>query len=269
MNIGIVFVQMLGVALLSHIVFNTIQRVLEIELTFFMWVTIYLLCLYILVRSLRINDISPKDVFGDFSVKNVPWTTLICIKILLILFSWLSQSAGMPLISMVEPDVYKEVYAIYNEQADSTVINFNVIMMLIISFTLVPIVEEFLFRGYLLNKWGAKLGIGKAIIISSLLFAFLHFDILVFLAYFANGIFYSLVYLKTKKLIVPIILHSLTNLISSLSNFSPGLSIGSIEQLELAAIVNTIIYLILIPIIAFILFRFYKRHALTLPYPSK
>ncbi|GAA0370164.1 hypothetical protein GCM10008932_22160 [Alkalibacterium iburiense] len=39
-----------------------------------------------------------------------------------------------------------------------------------------PFVEEFFFRGILLNKWSERFGIKKAILFTSLLFMALHFN---------------------------------------------------------------------------------------------
>jgi hypothetical protein len=261
----VILLKILGLVLICSVIFNMIQRIIGIDLTFLMWATIYILSLYILLHSLRINDISVKKIMGELSLANVPWMALISIKIFLILFSWLSQSVWGPLVAIFYPEIYTEVFTSFLEEESVNTADFNM-MMLIISFTLAPIFEEFLFRGYLLNKWGAKIGILKAMVASSLLFAFLHFDILVLLAYFAIGVFYSLIYLKTKKLIVPIILHSLTNLISSVSVFFPSFNLTSVEALEHVVIVSAIIYIILIPTIVFILYSIYKRISISLPY---
>ena len=80
-----------------------------------------------------------------------------------------------------------------------------------------PIMEEFVFRkaifGMLIEKTG---GIGAAVI-SSLLFAFIHFDGFL-LVYSAMGFVFSWLYFKTKNIWTPILAHSLMNIIAVLAN---------------------------------------------------
>ncbi len=74
-----------------------------------------------------------------------------------------------------------------------------------------PIFEEYLFRGVLLQRWSQKWNVRKAIIVSSLIFAVLHADIL---GAFLYGVVMSLLYLRTQSLLVPILCHMLNNLIA-------------------------------------------------------
>lgn len=80
-----------------------------------------------------------------------------------------------------------------------------------------PIMEEFVFRkaifGMLVSKTG---GIGAAVI-SSLIFAFIHFDGLL-LVYSSMGLVFSWLYFKTKNIWTPIIAHCLMNTIAVLAN---------------------------------------------------
>jgi uncharacterized protein len=265
MKIWVILIQIFSLALICFFFFGIIENIIGVNLTFLMWLTFYFVSITLLVRSLRVNDISEREVTGELSVNNIPWLALLSIKVLLIIFSWISQGAGLSLVSIFYSDIYVEVYTALSNQ-EALAINFHIIIMLIIRITLAPIFEELLFRGYLLNKLGDSLGIIKAILINSLLFSLLHFDVVVFFAYFVSGIFYSLVYLKTKKIIVPIILHSFTNLISGFTIFLPSLSITSLEQLKQTAILSTGIFIILIPIIGFIFYQYSKRGTNILPH---
>ncbi|SFC55320.1 hypothetical protein SAMN04488102_11037 [Alkalibacterium subtropicum] len=80
-----------------------------------------------------------------------------------------------------------------------------------------PIMEEFVFRkaifGMLVEKTG---GIGAAVI-SSLIFAFIHFDGLL-LVYSSMGFVFSWLYFKTKNIWTPIIAHCLMNTLAVLAN---------------------------------------------------
>ena len=74
-----------------------------------------------------------------------------------------------------------------------------------------PIVEELLFRGFILGRLGAKYGFGRAIIISSLIFGLLHVDVL---GAFLFGVVVSLVRLKYDSLIAPTLIHISNNAIA-------------------------------------------------------
>ena len=74
-----------------------------------------------------------------------------------------------------------------------------------------PILEEIIFRGFLLHRWSYKWGFRIAIGVSSLLFAILHGDPI---GAFVFGIGMCILYLKTQSLYVPILCHALHNLLA-------------------------------------------------------
>lgn len=76
---------------------------------------------------------------------------------------------------------------------------------------LAPVVEEFIFRGYLLNRWTLRFGAVPAIILSSGLFAFLHPDML---GAFVFGVFQCLLYMKTRSLVGPMLVHFVNNVLA-------------------------------------------------------
>lgn len=89
------------------------------------------------------------------------------------------------------------------------------------SFTIVliaPVVEEFFVRGILLTRWSIKWGTPKAILMSSLLFGIIHTDII---GAFFFGYVLSILYIRTKSLLIPISIHMANNLIASAIQFIP------------------------------------------------
>lgn len=74
-----------------------------------------------------------------------------------------------------------------------------------------PLVEEVVFRGYLMNKWVDKYGMNKGIWFSSLIFMIVHFQSL-FIPQLLLGLFCAIIYAKYKNLFYPIIAHALYNL---------------------------------------------------------
>lgn len=79
-----------------------------------------------------------------------------------------------------------------------------------------PVLEELIFRGYLLHRWSKKWGLAAGILLSSAVFGAVHPDTL---AAAITGIGFALLYLKTQTLWAPIAAHSLYNLIVWLWEF--------------------------------------------------
>lgn len=80
----------------------------------------------------------------------------------------------------------------------------NVISLVIVA----PITEEFIFRGILVHRWATKWRILPAILVSAIIFGLGHivpFGAVVF------GILMTLLYFKTRSLIVPAIAHAMNN----------------------------------------------------------
>ncbi|MGE6486886.1 CPBP family intramembrane glutamic endopeptidase [Paenisporosarcina sp. NPDC076898] len=90
---------------------------------------------------------------------------------------------------------------------------FLLILMMITSTLTRPISEEFVFRGLLLNRLIKKTNMWSGILISSLIFASVHMHLEKMIATFLFGVIASLLYLKTKSLFVPILLHIVHNAI--------------------------------------------------------
>lgn len=83
-------------------------------------------------------------------------------------------------------------------------------LLLVFAGVFAPLMEEVLFRGILLQRWGRRWGTLTGAIASSLLFAVLHQE---WIARFAAGMLFAALYLRTRRLWVPIVAHSLTNLL--------------------------------------------------------
>jgi len=93
-------------------------------------------------------------------------------------------------------------------QIDSTICTIlNVLLLVIIA----PIAEELYFRGYLLNRLNNKFNTIIAVLLPSFLFALLHVELL---GAFIFAALLSLIYLKTKSIYGPIIIHMSNNFLA-------------------------------------------------------
>ena len=78
-----------------------------------------------------------------------------------------------------------------------------------------PVLEEFIFRGIIYNKLKKVFASKQAIILTSLLFGLYHFNIIQGIYAFVFSILLTKIYEKYNNLLLPIIIHCLINLTSS------------------------------------------------------
>lgn len=125
-----------------------------------------------------------------------------------ILFYFLSDKGLDPIFESIFPSS-KENY----QQTIQSIIS-SPIVSLIDFCIFAPILEEFLMRGFILNGLSVNYGIIVALLISSILFALLHFNIAQIFSSFICGIILGLIYLYTGSILSCIFAHMGYNLIS-------------------------------------------------------
>lgn len=109
-----------------------------------------------------------------------------------------------------------------------------------------PIAEEFVFRGVLMHRLVASLGLWKGVGLSSLIFSAFHINIF---GAFLFAVVASLLYLKTGTLLVPILLHLFNNVLSVFQyavdpSFPEWLVVTSMNDLNTKAVPNLITLII-------------------------
>lgn len=124
---------------------------------------------------------------------------------------------------------------------------FNVIIGVVIA----PIVEEFLFRGILLYKLSLKWGIKRGIIVSSIFFGVLHYEVI---GGVILGVFFSLIFLKTKSLFIPMMLHMIINSVSYIISLLSFMLKGheglyTIDKLQSDALTGIILVILTFPLL--------------------
>lgn len=70
-----------------------------------------------------------------------------------------------------------------------------------------PFIEELVFRKAIFDALRSKMNLHFATVISALIFALAHFDFEHTLIYFVMGLVFTYLYVKTKRIIVPILAH--------------------------------------------------------------
>ena len=150
---------------------------------------------------------------------------------------------------------------------------------------LAPLVEEFIFRKQLLDRC-SQYGEKTAMVFSALTFALFHMNLFQFFYAFGMGLIFAYVYLRTRRLRYPVLMHMMINFMGSavplwvvsnldldaLANLNPQ----SLDQETLAAILpGLLIYLVyvlvqLVLVIAGLVIGIVKRKSFTLqPTPEE
>lgn len=91
-------------------------------------------------------------------------------------------------------------------------------IFIIVTSIIGPILEEIVFRKVIFGALYTRFNFWVAGILSSVIFAAIHFDFSHILVYTAMGLTFAFLYVKTKRLIVPIVAHMTMNTIVVLIN---------------------------------------------------
>ncbi len=115
------------------------------------------------------------------------------------------------LLSLFQLEVQPQnVIAALNEPCCLTLKVFVIFAAVIIA----PIIEEIIFRGIALPLIAKHFGIKSAIVLTSLLFATVHFHLPSFIPLFALAAAMSIAYTYSGSIIVPIVMHMLFNIVN-------------------------------------------------------
>jgi membrane protease YdiL (CAAX protease family) len=124
-----------------------------------------------------------------------------------VLMFWVQLLIWLGVDSLVPPDTAQKAL---DESGDSLVI--TIVLVGILG----PIAEEIFFRGYVLPGLAKKFGIGRSLLLSSLLFGLFHIDPGAIVPTFALGLALGWVYLKTGSIWPAIFAHGLHNTVAVL-----------------------------------------------------
>jgi membrane protease YdiL (CAAX protease family) len=160
----------------------------------------------------RIVGIYWKGMFGNGPDVSELFPSL-KLTFFIFLFSIAAAYALFVPLSYVAPDFVQWWYIdapqiIYSDEGVYPILA-NILSLLSLV-VIAPILEEVVFRGMLLHRWSYKWNLKIAIIFSSLLFGIIHTDPI---GAFVFGVGMCIIYLRTQSLYIPILCHSVNNLV--------------------------------------------------------
>ena len=167
---------------------------------------ILFLCLILIIKKLKRlewSDLGWKPIKGNKIIIQIVRVWLLTWAINIAYLSYLTARGIKP------PE--NELYTLV---ANPTVIVLllNIIIMVVIA----PIIEETIFRGFLLGGLRNYCGKWTAVIVSAMIFSALHMDIIGFFTRLVLGIALGYLYVKRESIYSSMILHGLNNLFAVL-----------------------------------------------------
>lgn len=227
------------------------------------------LCLWTLADFNRLA-INLKYVVGNVP-KNYNWLKMVGLVILMILFSISAYLVLFSLVSLVAPafveGLLRQIANSSPSPRNSAPAFYNFLGAIAYVFV-APITEEFIFRGVILQRWSAKWGIRTALVVSSLVFGFLHAN---FIGLSLFGAVMGVLYIQTRTLIVPIACHAFNNLLAvSMGFLSNGENTTSaaktLQYLRSGWWFGVLLMLISLPLLIRFLSRNWPRQDTPVPY---
>jgi membrane protease YdiL (CAAX protease family) len=159
-----------------------------------------LILIWVLWKFNRFH-ISLRRIIGNLPTRG-EWLLAVSVVIPLLLFGVGSGILIRYLVSSISPSLLKWLFP---KREFTALLVFSAII-------LAPSVEELLFRGILVHRWTVKWNIRRALLISSLIFGIGHLGGAVWA--FVHGFVWAVLYTRIRKLLVPIVSHTLYNAIA-------------------------------------------------------
>ena len=194
----------------------------------------------------------------------LPAVGLLATAITFSIGSWSLTAYGL---SHLAPELL-ESFLTFDEPVDDSMVSY--VWLILGGVAVGPVLEEVLFRGIFVNRWGVKWGLRIGIIISSAVFGILHFDLLGATAF---GLVTALLYLQFRTLIVPIVFHVANNLVATVAMLIPGSDepwtlAAELEEIEAMALPGLAMVAVTLPILIWYVRRHWPSPDAEIPYVS-
>lgn len=123
---------------------------------------------------------------------------------------WIGNLIGLAITNLLSGAIQNDISNPVQNLINSTDIWLNLLLISIIA----PVCEEIIFRKFIIDRT-IKYGANVSIVLSAVIFALFHGNLNQFFYALFIGGFFSYVYIKTGKIVYPIILHIIVNVMGS------------------------------------------------------
>lgn len=165
--------------------------------------------LIMIASSLRSRKLSWKTGFGlePGGVASRLGTGAVSYLAILPFLLFAAMAYQLVLWSIDYPPSLQDIAEIL-KQADSIGMRAFIFILAVV---IAPVFEEILFRGVGLPLVAKKLGMGPAVFLTSFAFAFIHFHVPSFIPLFLIAVAFSMAYIYSRSILVPIVMHAAFN----------------------------------------------------------
>lgn len=223
------------------------------------------LCLLLMAKMVGCN-MYVRDLVGGLPFNRSVWLLALVVPVLL--FSVGSGQIYFYIVSQLSPDQAVQMMGGSIELPTSESPLWEVVLSAVTVAIVVPITEEFLFRGILLHRWVTKMGLLPGVLASSIFFGVLHPNPVGLTVF---GLVTTLIYLKTNSLWLVTVFHAINNgtvvglgLLSS--SAAPPSQEVMIEQLQDGLLVGSVLMAITLPVLLYAMKVLWPRQSGALPY---
>lgn len=197
---------------------------------------IYIIGYFLVVKQVRNQGFSYDSIKGQFS-----WNTQEALKIagITAILALFASTMPNPLLLLIDHlgwfnnELFLDLFTLLLLEETNPWALLNLFFVAVVA---APIVEELFFRGFILNKWSEKHSMAKGIFWSSFFFMIVHMPSL-FIPQLLVGVWCALVYVKTKQLLYPILVHAFYNFLvflPALYDFFTGTTTSEEESIQQA-----------------------------------
>jgi len=233
----------LGIMLLVMVCFIPIEmyaeKILDKELTMLIFYTLSMGVPALIVYYIKKRKVGMLNM--NFLIPNLRVLPFVIFGVFAMLIGIVS-----PIVNSIPmPDAFKKIFLELGKMNGPV----SFLTMVIIA----PILEELIFRGFILDGLLKRYSPLKSILVSSLIFGLAHFNPWQFVTGFLGGIFIGWVYLHTRSISVAIIMHASNNLLGFvlgsfmdnevLMNATTIEIYGGLINLILAIIVSVVVFM--------------------------
>ncbi len=194
--------------------------------------------------------------FFNKHIEPFRWYHLVTLWVVLMLFFYGLEGLITELVSSLRPQDVVGDPPIFPE-GQSLFFHTSIFFLAVF---VAPVMEEFVFRGLILQRLMIKYRPTLAILLSSAVFGMLHFD-----AWFEAmvfGIIMCVLFIQTQNLWVPIVMHVANNLVAVwIHVVEQGKAIHQESQ-----IISYLLVLLLLPVIVYFIRKYWSKSATGLPY---
>lgn len=215
------------------------------------------------IKEFKKANLNYKHILGSW--RRIDFKLPVGLAVIKFLFAWGANNITLYGLSFIIPEYVEHQI---NKQYATSV--FGWICFAIGALIFAPILEELIFRAILFQKLVITKNIHKALIISGMAFAIMHFRYDV-IPLFIAGLLYTILYLKTNKLIIPIISHFFynsivlsVNLYEQLVSNTESSAQTTIAEFQLQVSDRWELYILLLaistPYLCYFIYKNYPRH---------